>query len=132
MELRWLDPIRIVFPLAILTDARLEEVSTRPFISALIASTPCGADTSAATNLLATPTGIAFFSCATGSATALIAGSVTAYSLRISAANWLNRAMTASSLFTGIAITAVASRAIALRLFPPSIEQRSILNCAKH
>ena len=40
VELRWLVPMRITLSSCILTDARLEDVSTSPLTSALMAMTP--------------------------------------------------------------------------------------------
>ena len=126
VELRWLVPTRIMLPSCILTEARLEDVSTSPLTSALMAITPWGTACRARMRLKAVLSSMA--SVGTGrfsSHTEAMSGSVTEYSSFSSASISSSMFLTVNASPGFTAITAEASRAMALRLLPPSIEQRT-------
>ena len=122
-QLRWLEPIRMTPGSVILTDARLVEVSTKFSISWLILSTPCGEAQRAVMRFHVVISSMAAEEhSSTGSYPSLRLVSTAPYSSATSDAYSSSLSFMISSVSGSAAMTALASRAIALRLLPPSIE----------
>ena len=106
----------------IFTEARFVEVSTKFSIVWLIASTPCGAAAIPAIRFHAVISSIAFTpSGSTSLYPRFNAVSIAPYSSATSAAYASSLSLIISNVSCSAAIKALASRAIALRLFPPLI-----------